>query len=80
MANTNDFRPGRHCIFTLHVHLVCVTKYRRGVFTEAAHETLREIFTKVHQDFEAILVDTMAKMTMCIYSSKSAESGVVKPG
>jgi putative transposase len=38
--------------------LVFVTKYRRRVFTEAAHETLRAIFTKVCQDFEAILVDS----------------------
>jgi putative transposase len=58
MANTNDFRTGRHCIFKLHVHLVFVTKYGRGVLTEAAHETLRDIFTKVCQDFEAVLVDT----------------------
>ena len=58
MANTNDFRTGRHCVFKLHAHLVFVTKYRRGVLTDAAHETLRDIFTKVCQDFEAVLVDT----------------------
>ncbi len=58
MKNTNDFRTGRHCVFALHVHLVFVTKYRRGVLTDAAHETLRDIFVKVCQDFEAMLVDT----------------------
>jgi putative transposase len=58
MKNSNDFRPGRHCVFKLHVHLVFVTKYRRSVLTEAAHETLRAIFTKVCRDFEAVLVDT----------------------
>ena len=58
MKKSNDFRTGRHCVFKLHVHLVFVTKYRRDVLTEAAHETLRAIFTKVCQDFEAILVDT----------------------
>ena len=58
MANTNDFRTGRHCVFKLHAHLVFVTKYRRGVLTDAAHETLRTIFAKVCQDFEAVLVDT----------------------
>jgi len=42
----------------LHAHLVFVTKYRRGVLTEAAHETLRDIFAKVCQDFEAVLVET----------------------
>ena len=58
MTNTNDFRTGRHCVLKLHAHLVFVTKYRRGVLTDAAHETLRDIFTKVCQDFEAVLVDT----------------------
>ena len=58
MKKSNDVRTGRHCIFKLHVHLVFVTKYRRSVLTEAAHETLRAIFTKVCQDFEAGLVDT----------------------
>jgi putative transposase len=57
MANTSDVRTGRHCVFKLHVHLVFVTKYRRGVLTEAAHETLRTICAKVCQDFEAYLVD-----------------------
>jgi putative transposase len=58
MKNANDLRRGRHCVFNLHVHLVFVTKCRRRVFTEAVHETLRAIFTKVCQDFEAILVDS----------------------
>jgi hypothetical protein len=35
--------------------LVFVTKYRRNVLTKAAHETLRGIFAKVCQDFEAVL-------------------------
>lgn len=58
MKKVNDFRTGRHCVFALHVHLVFVTKYRRGVLTEAAHETLRAIFAKVCQGFEAALVET----------------------
>ena len=58
MEKANDFRTGRHCVFALHVHLVFVTKYRRGVLTDVAHETLRAIFAKVCQDFEAVLVDT----------------------
>ena len=33
-------RTGRHCVFLLHVHLVFVTKYRRGVFTKAILEFL----------------------------------------
>ena len=57
MANTNDFRTGRHCVFALHVHLVFVTKYRRKVLTEAAHETLRDLFARICQEFEARLVE-----------------------
>ena len=33
MEKNNDIRHGRHCVFRMHVHLVFVTKYRRGVFT-----------------------------------------------
>ena len=57
MANTNDFRTGRHCVFALHVHLIFVTKYRRKVLSEAAHETLHALFARICQDFEARLVE-----------------------
>lgn len=58
MDTSRAFRTGRHCVFGLHVHLVFVTKYRRSVLTDAAHETLRELFAKVCQDFEAVLVES----------------------
>lgn len=58
MKKTTEFRTGRHCVFKLHAHLVFVTKYRRTVLTGAARETLRDIFTKVCQDFEAVLVES----------------------
>ncbi len=58
MANTNDFRTGRHCVFALHVHLVFVTKYRRKVLSAAAHEPLRDLFTRLCEDFEARLVES----------------------
>jgi len=52
-----EIRTGRHCVFMLHVHLVFVTKYRRGVFTKEVIEDLRGIFAKVCTDFEAELVE-----------------------
>jgi putative transposase len=58
MTNAKDFRRGRHGVFALHGHVVFVTKYRRRVLTDAAHETLRALFAKVCQDFEAVLVDS----------------------
>jgi putative transposase len=45
--------------------LVFVTKYRRNVLTEAAHETLRGIFAKVCQDFEAVLVESNGEEGAC---------------
>lgn len=42
-----EFRRGRHCVFSLHVHLVFVTKYRRGVLTPEALDWLKTEFAKV---------------------------------
>jgi putative transposase len=53
MANSSDYRTGRHCVFALHVHLVFVAKYRRMVFTKEILEDLRAIFSDVCQDFDA---------------------------
>lgn len=55
MPTSSDFRRGRSCVFELHVHLVFVAKYRRGVFDAEAIEMLRGIFAKVCSDFGADL-------------------------
>lgn len=55
MANTNEIRHGRHCVFDLHVHLVFVANYRRGVFTKTLLNELKSIFANVCSDFEAEL-------------------------
>ena len=57
MKTNNDIRHGRHCVFNLHVHLVFVTKYRRGVFTKSILNDLKPIFAKVCEDFEAALIE-----------------------
>jgi putative transposase len=57
MKKINDIRTGRHCVFSLHVHLVFVTKYRRKVFNKSALNILNAIFSKVCEDFEATLVE-----------------------
>ena len=41
----------------MHVHLVFVTKYRRGVFTKVVLDDLRNIFASVCTDFEAELAE-----------------------
>ena len=53
----DEIRSGRHCVSMMHVHLVFVTKYRRGVFTKEILEELRPIFASVCADFEAALVE-----------------------
>jgi len=57
MAEDNDIRHGRHCVFKMHVHLVFVAKYRRKVFDGDAIDRLRVMFSKVCLDFEASLVE-----------------------
>lgn len=57
MAENNDIRRGRHCVFNMHVHLVFVTKYRRNVFTKDILEALNPIFDAVCKDFDATLVE-----------------------
>ena len=57
MENGDDYRRGRHAVSALCVHLVFVTKYRRGVLREEHHAALREIFGAVCEDFGARLVE-----------------------
>ena len=57
MKKNNEIRHGRHCRFLMHVHLVFVTKYRRGVFNKEILDALRLIFSSVCIDFESELVE-----------------------
>jgi putative transposase len=41
----------------MHVHLVFVTKYRRGVFTKEILIDLREIFSGICTDFESQFIE-----------------------
>jgi putative transposase len=57
MRQEDDYRRGRHGVSALNVHLVFVTKYRRGVLTGEHLDTLRDVFTSVCADFGATLVE-----------------------
>jgi putative transposase len=57
MGNSNELRAGRHCVFSLHVHLVFVTKYRGHVFNKTILDRMQQIFATVCHDFEAQLVE-----------------------
>jgi putative transposase len=50
-----DYRRGRSVVTALHVHLVFVTKYRRGVLSDRCFPVLRETAAAVCHDFGAIL-------------------------
>ncbi|MCZ0962430.1 IS200/IS605 family transposase [Paracoccus benzoatiresistens] len=52
-----EYRQGRQVVTSLHVHLVFVTRYRRGLFDQDALARLRDGFAKVASDFEARLVE-----------------------
>ena len=43
MRDNKDIRHGKHCVFLMHVHLVFITRYHRGVFTKEAMDGLRTI-------------------------------------
>jgi putative transposase len=55
MAPDGDYRRGRHVVSALHVHLVFVTKYRRGVLDDEMLTCCEDAMRKVCGDFEADL-------------------------
>lgn len=81
MEKVNDIGHGRHCVFLMHVHLVFVTKYRRGVFTKIILDDLEEIFSSICQDFEAELIEFDGKddhvHLLIVYSPKVTVSTLV---
>jgi putative transposase len=52
LMELDEIRRGRSVICSLHVHLVFVSKYRRGVFSERALEVLRDAFLGVCTDYD----------------------------
>ncbi|WP_024874476.1 IS200/IS605 family transposase [Saccharomonospora piscinae] len=50
-----NFRTGRHVVFTMHAHLVFVTKYRHPVFTDTHLQRMEEVMRRVCEDFEVEL-------------------------
>jgi putative transposase len=51
-----QLRQGRHSVSSLKIHLVCVTKYRRAVFTAESLVVIKKSFTEVAQkmDFQVL--------------------------
>ena len=57
MADLDNIRTGRHCVFVLHAHLVFVTKFRHKVFSDRHLARMEEIMQAVCVDFETELVE-----------------------
>jgi putative transposase len=57
MTNADGYRRGRHVVSALHVHLVFVTKYRRGVLDDAMLTRCEEVMREVCEDFGARLTE-----------------------
>lgn len=55
MAQNDDYRRGRHVVSAMHVHLVFVMKYRRGVLDDEMLTVCEATMRKVCEDFEAEL-------------------------
>jgi putative transposase len=56
-AEPSDFRNGRHVVYRLHVHVVLVTKYRRGVITGRVRELLIATAREVCERHDTTLVE-----------------------
>jgi putative transposase len=55
MTFDNDYRPGRHVVSALFVHLVFMTRYRRGVLDADMLRSCEAAMRKVCGDFGAEL-------------------------
>jgi len=53
-----DLRTKRHVVYSLHLHLVFVTKYRKNVFTKKMYDRLNFHFDRVCKDFSCKLIET----------------------
>ncbi len=57
MSDDFEWRTGRHCVFKNHIHLVFVTKYRRGVLTDEMLERLKAVYSETMEQMEGELLE-----------------------
>jgi putative transposase len=57
MISESDYRRGRSVVTAMHAHLVFVTKYRRGVFTDEMLTFCEQVMRDVCADFESELAE-----------------------
>lgn len=86
-------RSNSHSVFAIHLHLVFVTKYRRGVITSEMLTRLHKVFTHVCEKQKCILTEFNGEpdhvhllvdlapdtlISQLVASPKSASSRIVK--
>ena len=52
---STKLRKASHSVFSIHLHIIFVTKYRRKVFTQAMIEDVKIVFERVLQANSSIL-------------------------
>ena len=52
-----DLRTKRHVVYSLHLHLVFVTKYRRKVFDKEVDKTLKQVCLEISDRYEVNFVE-----------------------
>jgi len=57
MNDMQELRTKRHVVYSLHLHLVFVTKYRKKVFTDKMYKRLHFHFERVCNDFGCKFVE-----------------------
>lgn len=57
MSVLHDYDKGRHSCYSLHLHIVFVTKYRKRIFGEIHAARLNEIFTELLPQHNASFVE-----------------------
>ncbi|MGW9592190.1 IS200/IS605 family transposase [Streptomyces chartreusis] len=81
MSTEDDYRRDRHVVSAMPVHLVSVTKYRRGVFNDEMLDVCEATMRKVCEHFEAELIEFNGKTDhvhlLVHYPPKAAVSGLV---
>jgi putative transposase len=51
----SSYRKASHCVFSIHLHIYFVPKYRRHVFDKAMVKRMEEIFTRVLEKNKCLL-------------------------
>ena len=52
---STNLRKASHSVFSIHLHVIFVTKYRRQVLTKAMIEDAKEVFQRVLESNQSIL-------------------------